>query len=77
MGLLAANTSHSSHLFWPNDLPFGDAVRKFGQLITGHQQVTDAYLLGLAIHRKAKLATLDRRLEIVFKQFTGNVELIH
>jgi predicted nucleic acid-binding protein len=25
----------------------------------GHQQVTDAYLLGLALHRKGKLVTLD------------------
>jgi hypothetical protein len=30
------------------------------QLLVGHKQVTDAYLLGLAIRRKAKLITLDR-----------------
>ena len=27
-----------------------------------HQQVTDAYLLGLAIHRGGILATLDRKI---------------
>jgi predicted nucleic acid-binding protein len=26
----------------------------------GHRQVTDAYLLGLAIHHKGRLVTLDR-----------------
>ena len=28
----------------------------------GHQQATDAYLLGLAIHRGGILATLDQRI---------------
>jgi predicted nucleic acid-binding protein len=28
--------------------------------LAGHQQVTDAYLLGLAMHKKGKLATMDR-----------------
>ena len=28
----------------------------------GHQQVTDAYLLGLAVHRGGILATLDRQI---------------
>jgi predicted nucleic acid-binding protein len=69
--------SHASHLFWPDDLPFGEAVRKIEPLISGRQQVTDAYLLGLAIRRKAKLATLDVGLQNVFKQFAGNIELIH
>jgi hypothetical protein len=26
----------------------------------GHQQVTDAYLVGLAIHHKGRLVTLDQ-----------------
>jgi ribosomal protein L18 len=28
--------------------------------VVGHRQVSDAYLLGLAIDKKGKLATLDR-----------------
>lgn len=39
-----------------------EAVARFELRITGHQQVTDAYLLGLAIHKKGRLATLDRAL---------------
>ena len=32
-------------------------------LIT-HAQITDIYLLGLAVHNKGKLATLDRRIPV-------------
>ena len=32
-------------------------------LIT-HAQITDVYLLGLAVHKKGKLATLDRRIPV-------------
>jgi hypothetical protein len=28
--------------------------------LSGHQQVTDAYLLGMARHKKGKLGTMDR-----------------
>jgi hypothetical protein len=30
--------------------------------LSGFKQVTDAYLLGLAIHKEARLLTLDRRM---------------
>ena len=34
-----------------------------GVRLIGHQQVTDAYLLGLAIRRGGVLATLDERIQ--------------
>ncbi|HEX3586663.1 MAG TPA: TA system VapC family ribonuclease toxin [Candidatus Angelobacter sp.] len=58
--LLTANLNHPSHLFWPDDLSFPEAVESVLKQLQGHQQVTDAYLLGLALRRKARLATLDR-----------------
>jgi hypothetical protein len=58
--LLNANLNHPSHVFWPDDLTFVEAVQTMERLLTGHKQVTDAYLLGLTIRRKAKLVTLDR-----------------
>lgn len=58
--LLNANLNHTSHVFWPDDLTLVEAVRPMERLLVGHKQVTDAYLLGLAIRRKAKLVTLDR-----------------
>jgi uncharacterized protein len=58
--LLTANLKHPSHLFWPDDISFAEAVEPIKKQILGHQQVSDAYLLGLALRRKAKLATMDR-----------------
>jgi len=43
---------------------------------TGHQQVTDAYLLGLAIHYKGKLATFDQGLGSMVGKARSAVELI-
>ena len=50
------------HAFWPDDLPFAEAVVFTGARLVGHQQVTDAYLLGLALRRGGVLATLDERI---------------
>jgi toxin-antitoxin system PIN domain toxin len=60
--VLSANTAANDHVFWGDELPFADAVAFAGVRLLGHQQVTDAYLLGLAVHRGGILATLDRRL---------------
>lgn len=57
--LLESNLKHSGHKFWPDDIGVLEATRNFQSQIAGHQQVTDAYLMGLASHRKGKLATLD------------------
>lgn len=60
--VLSANTAAKDHAFWPDDLPFAEAVAFTGVRLMGHQQVTDAYLLGLAIRRGGVLATLDERI---------------
>ncbi len=58
--LLGANLKHRHHLFWSDEISFGEAVESFQGRLVGHRQVSDAYLLGLAIHKKGKLATLDQ-----------------
>jgi len=58
--LLGANLKHPSHRFWADEISFVEAVEPFRERLVGHQQVSDAYLLGLAMHRKGKLATMDR-----------------
>ncbi len=60
--VLSANTAAKDHQFWPDELPLATAVAFAAVRLMGHQQVTDAYLLGLAISRDAKLATLDKRI---------------
>ena len=62
-GVLTANTVAKDHVFWPDGLPLAEAVGFAGVRLIGHQQVTDAYLLGLAIRRGGVLATLDERIQ--------------
>jgi toxin-antitoxin system PIN domain toxin len=59
---LAAMAAHPMHVYWadapePLHLPTLDSAA-----LVGHRQVTDAYLLGLAVLRKGMLATLDHGL---------------
>jgi toxin-antitoxin system PIN domain toxin len=56
---LTISLKHPAHRFWAADLGFGEAVWRFQGRLVGHRQVTDAYLLGLALHKRGKLATLD------------------
>jgi len=58
--LLNFNLKHPKHQFWADDLTVDEAIGRFADRVIGHQQITDAYLLGLALHKKGKLATLDR-----------------
>lgn len=58
--MLEANVRHVSHQFWADEIGLVEAARPFTQQLVGHQQVTDAYLLGLVMYKKGKLATMDR-----------------
>ena len=58
--VLSANTVAKDHAFWLDELPFAEAVAFTGTRLMGHQQVTDAYPLGLAMRRCGVLATLDQ-----------------
>ena len=60
--VLSANTAAPDHAFWPDGIPVAKAVDFTGVRLMGHQQVTDAYLLGLAVSRGGVLATLDQRI---------------
>lgn len=62
LDVLRRNTEAAAHVFWPDDLPFLEAVAPFRQQLAGHRQVTDAYLLGLACRRRGVLATFDQGL---------------
>jgi toxin-antitoxin system PIN domain toxin len=57
--VLRGSLQHRTHRFWTEDIGVAEAVAHFGRRLSGHQQITDAYLLGLATHKKGRLATLD------------------
>jgi toxin-antitoxin system PIN domain toxin len=60
LSVLEANVKLPEHHFWPDDIPLLEAVSKVGKRVMGHQQVTDLYLMGLAVRHRGKLATMDR-----------------
>lgn len=60
--VLSGSLQHPAHRFWTEDIGVTEALAHFGRRLLGHQQITDAYLLGLAIQKKGRLATLDASL---------------
>jgi len=50
------------HHFWPDDISILQILAS--DAIITHVQVTDVYLLGLAVQKKGKLATLDQRIPV-------------
>jgi uncharacterized protein len=60
LDVLKGSLNHPAHRFWTEDIGVTEALGHLGRRLLGHQQITDAYLLGLAIHKKGRLATLDR-----------------
>lgn len=61
--VLAANLRADDHVFWADNLAVPAAVSFAEARLVGHRQITDAYLLGLALSRDGALATLDRGIE--------------
>jgi toxin-antitoxin system PIN domain toxin len=61
--MISTITVRPGYRFWPADINFSEAVQPFRERVFGHRQVTDAYLLGLAIKNKGRLVTLDRGIE--------------
>ena len=61
--MIADIARRPGHRFWPMDITLAEAVHPFHERLYGHRQVTDAYLLGLAIKNKGRLVTLDRGVE--------------
>ncbi len=59
---LAAFRESGHHSFWPDDLSLCDTT--VFDLAVGHRQLTDVYLLGLAVARDGFLATFDRSIPL-------------
>ena len=60
--LLSRFTQHPGHHFWPDDISLLDRQKIDLTRLLNASQVTDSYLLALAIAHGGQLATLDRRL---------------
>jgi uncharacterized protein len=57
---LAEQIEGTDHVFWPDDLSIADQAVFDRSGILGPGQITDVYLLALAVKNGGRLATLDR-----------------
>ena len=62
MATLTGLRALRGHAFWPDDLSLADAGRVDASKLASHAQVTDSYLLALAVANGGLLATFDQRL---------------
>jgi len=51
--------SEREHVFWPDSVSIRERGRFRWNHVQGHRQVTDVYLLALAISNQGRLATFD------------------
>jgi uncharacterized protein len=63
LAVLGGVTRHPRHVFWNDDLPYGDVDLR---PVTGHRMVTDAYLASVARARGGVVVTLDRGFAAAF-----------
>lgn len=61
VGMLQRSFGAAPHRFWPDDISLLDAARFDHALIQGHRQLTDVYLLALAVKHRGRFVTLDKR----------------
>ena len=71
LAVLSGSLQHPAHQFWTEDIGLEDALSHVGRRPLGHQQITDAFLLGLAVHKKGRMATLDRSLPSLVSEESG------
>jgi toxin-antitoxin system PIN domain toxin len=66
---LAAAIATNHHVFWPDTVSLLDAGRVTWNAVLGSRQVTDVYLLALAVAQRGRFVTLDRAVSL--KAVTG------
>lgn len=62
VAVLVELSGHAGYRYWPIIESWAELTAPFAGRVFGHQQVTDAYLLGLAIKNEGALVTFDRGL---------------
>jgi uncharacterized protein len=62
--LLTMGLEEAGHEFWPDDITITDDQLFDRAFILGPNQITDVYLLGLAVKNGGRLVTFDRGLPL-------------
>lgn len=74
--LLAEAAATRWHAFWADDLSLLDAGVLDWRHVLGSRQLTDAYLLALAVHHGGRLVTLDRTVPLPAVPTAGKRHLV-
>lgn len=62
--VLAEGMEGTDHVFWPDDISLVDPALFDHDRILGPKQLTDIFLLGLAVKHDGRLATLDHAIPL-------------
>lgn len=73
-GVLAGLASYRGYCFWPINAGWTTLAAPFANRFFGRQQITDVYLLGLAVEENGVLVTLDKAIRYMAgAQYTKNL----
>jgi len=64
LAMFARSYAAPVHAFWPDDISITDATRLRAEHMHGHRQITDLYLLALAVGQGGRLVTFDARIPL-------------
>jgi toxin-antitoxin system PIN domain toxin len=72
--VLADLANHRGYRFWPISAGWAALAAPFHERVFGHQQITDAYMLGLAVKENGVLVTMDKAIKFLAgAQYSKNV----
>lgn len=72
--VLATLASHPGYRYWPISAGWSTLAAPFHERVFGHQQITDAFLLGLAVKENGVLVTMDKAIQyLAGAEYSRNV----
>jgi toxin-antitoxin system PIN domain toxin len=77
MAMLHRSFSHTSHEFWADDISLADPGLFRAEHIHGHRQLTDIYLLALAVRYGGRFVTFDTRIALSAVRGAETQHLVH
>ena len=76
LDLLAEETQGTDHRFWADDLSLLDTQRFARHRILGPRQLTDVYLLALAVQNGGRLVSFDRAIPLAAVRSAAKQHLV-
>lgn len=64
LAMLKASCANAHHAFWADDISLLDGARLHHGRMHGHRQLTDLYLLALAVAHGGRFVTFDARIPL-------------